>query len=180
MLEQQRDLSFIYRYFIAEKQESLLFLIVGIAAIALAVVFYFFIKTNPSFFRGAAIPLVAIGIVQCVVGYTVYSRSDKQRVDIAYNIGMEPAAFTKQTELPRMEKVMKNFIIYRYVEILLALAGLGLFLYFTNGETKIFWKGLGLTLATQALLMLGADHFAEKRGLFYQKELEQLLAGGMH
>jgi hypothetical protein len=37
MLE-QRDFSFIYKYFIAEKQESLLFLIIGIVAILLAVI----------------------------------------------------------------------------------------------------------------------------------------------
>ena len=98
----QRDFSFIYKYFLAEKQESLLFLIVGIAAIALALVFYFFIKTNPSFFKGAAIPLLAIGILQCIVGYTVYSRSDRQKTDIAYNIGVDPVSFTKQEELPRM------------------------------------------------------------------------------
>ena len=174
MLE-QRDFSFIHKYFLAEKQESLLFLIVGIAAIALAVVFYFFIKINSSFFKGAAIPLVAIGIIQCIVGYTVYARSDRQRMDIAYNIGVEPISFTKTTELPRMEMVMKNFAIYRYVEILLALAGLGLFLYFRNDETKMLWKGLGLALAIQALLMLGADYFAEKRGDVYSKELNGLL-----
>ena len=174
MLE-QRDFSFIHKYFLAEKQESLLFLIVGIAAIALAVVFYFFIKINPSFFKGAAIPLVAIGIIQCIVGYTVYARSDRQRMDIAYNIGVEPTSFTRTTELPRMENVMKNFAIYRYVEILLALAGLGLFLYFRNDETKMLWKGLGLALAIQALLMLGADYFAEKRGDVYSKELNGLL-----
>ena len=43
---EQRDFNFIYKYFIAEKQESLLFLVVGIAAIILAVVYFFFIKTN--------------------------------------------------------------------------------------------------------------------------------------
>ena len=174
MLE-QRDFSFIHKYFLAEKQESLLFLIVGIAAIALAVVFYFFIKINPSFFKGAAIPLVAIGIIQCIVGYTVYARSDRQRMDIAYNIGVEPTSFTRTTELPRMENVMKNFAIYRYVEILLALAGLGLFLYFRNDETKMLWKGLGSTLAIQAILMLGADYFAEKRGGTYKQALETFI-----
>ena len=174
MLE-QRDFSFIHKYFLAEKQEILLFLIVGIAAIALAVVFYFFIKINPSFFKGAAIPLVAIGIIQCIVGYTVYARSDRQRMDIAYNIGVEPISFTKTTELPRMENVMKNFAIYRYVEILLALAGLGLFLYFRNDETKMLWKGLGSTLAIQAILMLGADYFAEKRGGTYKQALETFI-----
>jgi len=174
-MQELRDFTFVHKYFLDEKQQSLWFLIIGIAAIALAVLFYFFIKTNSSFFKGAAIPLLAIGITQGIVGYTVYSRSDTQRMDVAYYIGVETTPYTKQMELPRMEKVMKNFTIYRYVEILLALAGLGLFLYFRSNKTKMFWKGLGLTLAIQALLMLGADYFAEKRGAGYQRELQKMM-----
>ena len=173
---QQKDLSFIYKYFIAEKQESLLFLIIGIAAILLAVVFWFFIKSNPSFFKGAAIPLLAIGLIQMVVGYTVYSRTDKQKKDIAYNIGIEPVSFVKQTELPRMEKVMTNFVIYRWVEIAFIITGLVLIFLFKSNPDKSFWYGLGIGLAIQAVIMLGADYFAEKRGKVYTEELKKIIA----
>ena len=179
---EQRDFSFIYRYFTGEKQESLLFLIVGIVAVVLAVVFWFFIKSNPSFFKGAAVPLLAIGLIQMVVGYSVYSRTDKQKADIAYNIGMDPVSFVKHTELPRMKTVMKNFIIYRWVEIALALTGIGLFIFFFNtaacfaGSQTPFWKGFGLALAIQATIMLGADYFAEKRGKVYTNELQKIIA----
>jgi hypothetical protein len=175
---QQRDFSFIYKYFTAEKQESLLFLVVGIAAILLAVLFWFFIKTNPSFFKGAAIPLLAIGLIQSVVGFTVYTRTDKQKTDIAYNIGIEPALYIKQTELPRMQTVLKNFIVYRYAEIALALIGFGLFLYFKNNEALQFCKGFGLTLAIMALLTLAADYFAEQRGHVYVKGLMEFTKSG--
>jgi len=132
---EQRDFNFIYKYFIAEKQESLLFLIVGIAAIMLAIIFFIFIRSNPLFYKGAAIPLLAIGIVQCVVGFTVYSRSNKQMNEVAYNIGMEPVSYTRTQELPRMETVMKNFVIYRWVEIAFILIGVGLiFLFRTNPD----------------------------------------------
>ena len=172
----QKDFSFIYKYFIAEKQESLLFLIIGIAAILLAVVFWFFIKSNPSFFKGAAIPLLAIGLIQMVVGYTVYSRTDKQKKDIAYNIGIEPVSFVKQTELPRMEKVMTNFVIYRWVEIAFIITGLVLIFLFKSNPDKSFWYGLGIGLAIQALIMLGADYFAERRGKVYTEELKKIIA----
>lgn len=168
-----RDFSFVHKYFMGEKQESLLFLVVGICAIIAAIIFFFFIKTQPSFFKGAAIPLFVIALIQITVGYTVYARSDKQRMDVAYNLGVEPVAYAQQQELPRMQTVMKNFVIYRYVEIALALIGLGLFFYFRNNAEQQFWKGLGLTLAIQALLMLGADYFAEKRGVVYQQQLEK-------
>jgi len=173
----QPDFSFIYKYFIAEKQESLLFLIIGIIAIILAIVFWFFIKTNPSFFKGAAIPLLAIGIIQSVVGFTVYTRSDKQKTGIAYNIGIEPVSYVQQVELPRMEKVMKNFTIYRWVEIAFILTGLVLILLYRANPDKTFWYGLGIALAIQAALMLGADYFAEKRGVLYQQNLEQVKDG---
>lgn len=172
---EQRDFSFIYKYFIAEKQESLLFLIVGIAAVLLAVIFWFFIKSNPPFFKGAAIPLIAIGIIQIVVGYSVYNRTDKQKADIAYNIGMEPVAFVKQTELPRMKKVMKNFIIYRWVEIAFIITGLVLIFLFRLNADKTFWYGFGIALALQAVIMLGSDYFAEQRGKKYVNKLERII-----
>ncbi len=168
---EQRDFSFIYRYFTAEKQESLLFLIVGMVAVLLAVVCWFFIKSNPNFFKGAAIPLLAIGLIQMVVGYSVYSRTDKQRKDIAYNIGMEPVNYVKQTELPRMKTVMKNFVIYRWVEIAFIITGLILIFLFRLNPAKSFWYGFGIALAIQAVMMLGADYFAEKRGKVYLSEL---------
>jgi hypothetical protein len=170
-----RDFSFIHKYFTGEKQESLLFLVIGVLAILLAVVFFFFIKTNPQFYKGAAIPLLAIGIIQLVVGYTVYARSDKQGMDIAYNMGIEPVRVAQHEELPRMETVMKNFVIYRWAEIILALAGIGLFVYFRCNAGQQLWKGVGLTLAIQALLMLGADYFAEQRGKVYVQKLQEMV-----
>ncbi len=170
------DFSFIYRYFSGEKQESLLFLIVGIVAVLLAAVFWFFIKTNPSFYKGFAIPLIAIGLIQMIVGYTVYSRTDKQQKDIAYNMGMEPVNYIKHTELPRMEKVMKNFLIYRWVEIAFIIAGLVLIFLFRSDPGKAFWFGLGIALALQAMIMLGADYFAEKREKIYVEELQKMIA----
>ncbi|HEX2682571.1 MAG TPA: hypothetical protein VHL77_01485, partial [Ferruginibacter sp.] len=152
------------------------FLIIGIAAILLAIIFWFFIKTNPSFFKGAAIPLLAIGVIPAVVGYSVYSRTDKQVKDIAYNMGMEPVAYTKTVEMPRMEKVMQNFAIYRWVEIAFIIAGLILIILYRNDSTKTFWYGLGVALAIQAMIMLGADYFAEKRGKLYVEQLKKMIA----
>ena len=172
---EQRDYSFIYKYFIVEKQESLLFLIVGIAAVLLTAIFWFFIKSDPSLFKGAAIPLLAIGLIQIVVGYSVYSRTDKQKADIAYNIGMEPVAYVKQTEQPRMKTVMKNFVIYRWVEIAFIITGLILIFLFKSNPDKSFWYGFGVALAIQAVIMLGADFFAEKRGKIYINNLDEII-----
>ena len=169
------DLSFIYRYFTGEKQESLLFIILGLIALVLAVVCWFAIKGTPSFYKGAAIPLLAIGLIQLVVGYTVYARTDKQNKDIAYNIGLQPVTYTKQTELPRMEKVMKHLVLYRWIEIGFILVGVVLVFLFRSDHAKAFWDGFGIALALQAVIMLSADHFAEKRGKEYVEGLKKMV-----
>lgn len=172
---QQRDFSFIYKYFIAEKQESLLFIIVGVIAIILAVVFWFFIKGNPSFYKGLAVPLIVLGLLQTIVGFNIYIRTDNQKKDIAYNMGMEPVSYVKTTELPRMQKVMKSFVIYRWMEIGFIVAGLVLIFMFRLNPDRSFWYGLGIALAIQGAIMLGADYFAEKRGAVYTEELKKII-----
>ncbi|MBL7732284.1 MAG: hypothetical protein JNM88_13990 [Chitinophagaceae bacterium] len=169
----------IEKYFIAEKQESLLFMFIGAAGIIAAIVFYFFIKTDLC--KGAAIPSLLIGLLLGVVGYTVYKRSDDDRKRNVYAYDLNPAEL-KDKELPRMKKVMKNFVVYRYVEIGLLLAGLAICFLFYNkvaslaGGSIAFWKGLGASLAIMSALALTADYFAEKRGRVYTKGIESFIS----
>jgi uncharacterized membrane protein len=158
----------IEKYFLAEKQESLLFMGIGIIAIILAVLGWLYFKT--AFWKGASIPFLAIALIQIIVGYTVYTRSDEQRVDMVYSLDMNPDQLTK-VELPRMEVVNKNFVIYRFIEIALALVGMGLYVYFKENTLQEFWKGFGFALCLQALLMLGANYFAEKRAQEYTQAI---------
>ena len=159
----------IEKYFFAEKQESLLFLIIGVIAILAAVSFYFFLKNN--FYKGAAIPLLAIGLIQTVAGYTVYARSDNQRIDNVYAYDMNPGKL-KNEELPRMKTVNQNFIIYRGIEIAFIIAGIALLFYFKNKHEKNFWVGFGIALAIQSVIMLSADYFAKQRAKIYTEQLE--------
>lgn len=169
----------IERYFIAEKQESVLFLIIGICAIVFALVALLVFKT--SFWKGAAIPLLLVGIIQVIVGFTVYNRSDEDRIRNSYAFDLNPTEL-KEKELPRMQTVNKNFVIYRWAEITLLLIGLALVVKFkeplntlTSWGGSNFWYGLGVFLAIQSVIMLGADYFAEKRALRYTKLLTQFV-----
>lgn len=160
----------IEKYFNAEKSESWVFMAIGIMGIIMAIVFFFGFKTI--FYKGAAIPLLLVGLLLGTVGYTVYKRSDEDRLRNVYAYDMNPSEL-KEKEIPRMETVMKNFVLYRYVEIALALIGIGLFFYLKNNEAQFFWKGFSLTLAIMALLALSADYFAEKRGHVYLNGLKR-------
>ncbi len=154
---------FITTYFTEEKIESLFFIILGLIAILLALIFWFIIKY--AFYNGLAYPLLLVGIIQLTVGSIVYLKSDKDMVRIENYVTHEPNIITTQ-ELPRMQVVMKNFTIYKTVEITLLLIGLFLFFY-TKISAVHFWKGLGLGLIIQSSIMLSLDLVAEKRGISY-------------
>jgi hypothetical protein len=159
----------IEKYFNAEKAESWVFMAIGITGIILAIVFFFFVKTN--LYNGMAIPLISIGLLLGIVGFTIYKRSDADRTRNVYAYDMNPSQL-KNKELPRMKAVMKSFVVYRWVEIILFLVGVGLYIYYIRDFRQDFWRGFGFALAIMALLALAADYFAEKRGHVYINGLE--------
>jgi hypothetical protein len=160
----------IEKYFIAEKQESLVFLVIGIVAIIVALIFYFMVKTPV--YRGAAVPLLVLGLIQAVAGYTVYVRSDDQRISQVYAYDMNPDQL-KTVELTRMRKVKTSFQIYRWIEIGAFIAGITLIILFRNQAGKMFWAGLGITLTMMSAELFVADFIAEKRAVYYTKQLEE-------
>lgn len=162
--------NFVTTYFTEEKIESLFFIIIGLIAILLALFFLFLIKY--SFYKGLAFPLLLIGLIQLIVGTTVYFRSPKDIIKVEQIIKNEPQKIRTE-ELPRMEMVMQNFTIYKIIEITLLLTGGILFMFFYN-STLTFWKGLGLGLIMQAGIMLTLDIISEKRGITYIQHLSNL------
>ena len=160
----------IEKYFTAEKSESGLFIMMGIAAVLMALFFLFYFKSN--WYKGAAIPLMVVGLMHLVVGSIVYNRSDKDRLRNVYAYDMKPGELQTK-EIPRMEEVNKNFVIYRYIEIALILSGLALFIFFKSHPDKTFWVGLGVALALEAAVSLSADYFAEKRAIVYTRQLKE-------
>ena len=162
----------IEKYFLAEKQLGLLFIIIGAIAIVLAIVFFFLLKT--SFYKGAAIPLLVIGLIQLIAGANVYKRSDNDRIRNVYAYDMNPGQL-KNEELPRMKTVVRNFAVAKWTEIGLAAAGLILVFYYRSNADKAFWYGLGLTLTILVLITYMADYQAEKRAEQYMKGIESFI-----
>jgi len=159
----------IQTYFNAERAESLVFIAIGIIAFAAGI--YFLFSFKKPFYTGIAWPLIIIAVIQIFVGGAVFIRSPKDiaRVEIMFSTNHHALA---TEEIPRMETVMKNFAVYRWVEIALTAVGVILIL------TQIFGsmgKGIGTGLLIQSLLMLVADYFAMKRGQVYLDWLQELV-----
>ena len=150
-------------YFTAEKQESLLFMLVGAFAIAVAI----WLWLNGHRLKSIAYPLIAIALIQLVVGSSVYFRTDNQLAQLRDKLATAPAA-TTQAELTRMNVVMQGFSLYKTIEIALLIVGAGLLALMQRSD---FAAGIGAGLVVQSAFMLCLDMFAEARGQDYVKTL---------
>jgi len=162
----------IERYFLAEKQESVLFLIAGIVAIILALVF--FLALRSPFYKGAALLLLMVGFLQLLAGGIGYKSCDEDRVRNVYAYDMNPGKL-QQEELPRMKDMHRHFVVYRWTAIAFLLAALGIIVFCRTHPSQQFWYGLGLSLAIEAAVMLGGNVQAERRAYTYIKGLESFL-----
>ena len=159
----------VVRYFNGEKGESYIFILIGVIALAMALYFFFALKT--SFWKGVALPFIIVALLEFVVGYTIVTRSPKDIARVEIFIQKEPQSI-KTLEIPRMEKVLNNFVMYRYVEIALIILGI-ILMYSSMNDT--FWRGIGLGLFIQASIVLSLDFFAERRGHIYIVYLQELV-----
>jgi hypothetical protein len=163
----------IEQYFSAEKQGSLFFIFVGIVAIIAAVILYFVLKTP--FFKGAAIPMIVVGLIAGGIGLTIYKRSDNDRIRNVYAYDLNPDEL-KQKEYPRMQKVMKSFCVILIAEVVLLLVGIFLFFYFRTNAAQQLWSGLGTGLFIMDVAALVLDIAAERRAAVYTKGLAAFVA----
>jgi hypothetical protein len=158
----------VVKYFNGEKAESYIFILIGVIALAMALYFIFVLKSY--FWKGVAAPFIIVALLEFAVGYTIVTRSIIDTARVETFILKEPQSI-KTLEIPRMEKVMSNFVIFRYVEIALIILGIAL-MYSSLNDT--FWRGIGLGLFIQASIVLSLDFFAERRGHIYLEYLKEL------
>ena len=158
-------------YFKAEKQESLLFLGLGLLALLIGLGFVF--CAEDARWRGMALPLMGIACIQLIVGGTVFFRTDRQVQELLTLLHSKPKDY-QQIELQRMEKVNANFKIYRNVELLLLLLGLVFCFMGALGNWGKFILGSGIGLALQSGIMLVLDLFAEWRAGLYTHKVRRL------
>jgi hypothetical protein len=153
-------------YFVAEKQESVIFVVVGLLAIG----FSLWLWMHGHRLKSMAYPLVVIALMQIVVGSTVYLRTDSQVSTLSAQLQVYPAAL-KAEETARMETVMKNFSIYKSIEMLLLIMGVGMIAFFQRHDVA---AGIGIGLVLQAAFTLTLDIFAETRGADYLSAVQSI------
>ncbi len=146
-------------YFSAEKQESLLFIAVGLIAIGVSA----WLWTGEHRLRSMAFPLVAVAAIQIAVGAGVYLRTDAQVAQLTAQYENIPAAY-RAAETERMRTVMDRFGTYKVIEIALIALGIALILGMRRSDLAV---GIGAGLLLQSAFMLSLDMFAEIRAEDY-------------
>jgi hypothetical protein len=159
----------IVKYFTGERLESFLFLGLGILGLALAIVFLFILKS--SFLKGVALPVLLVYFLEIIVGGTLIYRSPKDIIRVETYLSEKKEMIQKE-EIPRMEDVMRNFVIFRYTEITLIIVGIILMYGFRQ---NLLLNGIGLGLFIQSSVVLLLDFFAERRGEVYLTYLRSII-----
>lgn len=159
-------------YFVAEKQESVLFMLIAIASFIVS----FFLWKNNSEYKTMAYPLIAIGVIQLMVGGSVYFRTDAHMHSLTMQLQSASEQFQNE-ELARMKTVMSNFKVHKLIEIMLLTGGIILSYAFWQNMT---WYSIAIGLIAQSAIMLVFDLFAEKRAYEYVGALERMLLWAPH
>ena len=155
-------------YFVAERLESLLFIMVGIVALGIAA--YALLASKNALLRGAAWPLALVALIQLGVGGGVFLRSPQDITRVQSMVQVEGKR-VRSEEIPRMEAVVNNFVRYRWIEIGLLVVAIVLHAFAPAASA---WRGAGIGLLFQAGLMLALDFFAERRAIVYLEWLRAL------
>lgn len=161
-------LQHLQAYFADERAESLVFMGIGMAAVLLAALTFW--RVHDPLFRGMAVPVLLVGLIQLGAGFAIHARTDVQVAALSVQLQAEPFAFKAQ-ELARMKAVRASFAVYKGIEGMFIIVGLGLALM---RSARRFWRGFGLGMLLQGALMLPADLIAEDRAAEYVRQIETL------
>ncbi|MGE0771378.1 MAG: hypothetical protein AB7K37_06690 [Cyclobacteriaceae bacterium] len=157
----------IEKYFQAERWYCGGGIAIGITAIAIAA--YFLLKVKEPYYIGMSWPLLTIGVLFLVVCTGVFVRSPKDTARVTEFVQSGSPQLQRE-EIPRMEKVMKNFRVIMVVEVILILLSIGLLLL---APLSPAWKGAFAGILIMASLLLCFDYLADKRGQVYWDFLKQ-------
>lgn len=152
----------MHTYFDGEKREAWGFGGAGIVALGGGAAMF---AASDGFYRGAAYPIAAVGVVQLVVGVVLLVRTDGQVAELDARLDRGKRVFLELEE-PRMERVRSEFVWLAATELALLAGGLGLATFggFRGDHTL---SGIGTGIAVQSAAMLTFDVHAAARADAY-------------
>lgn len=161
-------MSAITEYFAGERLQCLIGIAISILSIAFAL--YFLLQVKTEFYKGMAWPFIIISILLLTICIGVVWRTPRD-IERVTSYAIHDKAKISAEEIPRMQKVVRNFKIIKVVEVSLLLIGIGLVLFATVKGNALL-KGIGLGMVIQSAIMFGFDYFADARARVYFEFLQ--------
>lgn len=156
----------IVSYFSGEKSGAAVLVLIGLCALSAGAA----LVLRGGGYRGAALPILLVALVELGVGIGVYARTDRQVAGILAGTEQAPQD-TARAELSRMSAVMRTFEIIKIVELVIIGAGVVL-VYALRRNDFAFAAGIGCI--AQGATMLLFDLIAERRAEPYVAALRTL------
>ena len=150
----------ILKYFSAEKWACGFGILLGIVSLAAAIYFFFYVKKP--FYTGMASPFVVVGIFFLVICVSIVMRTPQDIERVNKYFQSDPLKIQTE-EIPRMNKVIRAFDLILIAEGVCIVAGLLLFVLLHLP----FWRGVGLGLLAEAIILLVFDWLAKSRAKEY-------------
>ncbi|TND01807.1 MAG: hypothetical protein FD123_4183 [Bacteroidetes bacterium] len=157
----------IEKYFAGEKLQCTIGIILSFISIALSV---YFLALHKPLLRGISFVFIPLSVLLLIICIGVVTRTPKDIERITGFYKTEPQKI-QTDELPRMEKVMKNFTLIKRIELCFFTAGLLLTIFF--GKNDLI-KGIAIGLMIQGAILYLFDYSAEVRGKVYFEFLKSL------
>lgn len=160
----------MHEWFDGEQQESTAFQVVGLGSIAGGAIL---LSHDGDAADAGGITFLAMGglVTLFSVSYALPLATTRDRLQADFE---RDAEGTRQKELQRARGIADRFVMYRWGEIVIAAAGVGLVAGGAIADEGVP-LGIGAGLATEGGLALFLDSFGERRVATYIKRLE---AGG--
>jgi hypothetical protein len=155
-------------YFAGEKSAGVGALLLGLSAGGLGAGL---LADDSELGVGMAVPLIAAGSLQAIIGTVLLARTGGQLADLRALHERDPVAYRAE-ELPRMENVNFWFGVYKAVWFTFIGAGAAAVVYGTIDDRPGF-VGAGLGLTAQASATLVFDVMAEGRAERYSDAIRE-------
>lgn len=155
----------VSQYFNGEIVASWIFIALGIAGCIVTI--YFLLKVKKPVYNGIAYTVAVISLIQLTVGFTLNSRLPEYREKIEMRMAGEQGNISLE-EVPRLELLLGQLSFYRWTSIALLTVGL---LIFFNFDSSTSWKGVGIGLSIESLIMLAMNFWAEDRNTAFMEHL---------
>lgn len=128
-----------------QTSEGIIYICIGSICIVLAAIFLMIIRY--SYFKGMAVPLLTLGVVELVEGIASLFHNLDQTVEKVLAENLQSLFLTR---------------IFLYSSIAGIMLGILLYTRFYNSR-NVFYKGLGLTLLIQCFILMGIFSLKENR-----------------